>query len=324
MTLFEFDDLFVCPECGNRLTAEWSCQTCAKSFRQPDGIPDLRSAVDAQTDRVRKFYERSPFPGYPERDSVEWLRARAERSEFARMLDRAIPADATVIEVGCGTGQMSLYLAHASRRIVGADLSRASLRLALAASQRFGLERAVRFIQTDLHRPGLRNGAFDVVYSSGVLHHTPDPAAAFARVARLARPGGWIVVGLYNAFARIPLRVRRAIARLSRYRWTLFDPVLRDRTHEPARREAWLRDQYQHPTEHRHTLGEVQRWFAANDVEYVRAYPSALLSIDSDELFTQCGDSWAPEQWLAQLSWMKALGHEGGLFVTVGKRSGAR
>ena len=323
MTLLEFDDLFFCPECRSSLNAEWSCQTCAKSFQQPDGIPDLRTVVDAQTDRVREFYERSPFPGYPERDSVEWLRARAERSEFARMLDRAIPADATVIEVGCGTGQMSLYLARAGRRIVGADLSRASLRLAAAASQRFGLNRAVRFIQTDLHRPGLRNGAFDVVYSSGVLHHTPDPGAAFARVARLARPGGWIVVGLYNAFARIPLRVRRAIARLSGYRWTLFDPVLRDRTHEPARREAWLRDQYQHPTEHRHTLGEVQRWFAANDVEYVRAYPSALLSADSDELFTQCGDSWAPEQWLAQLSWMKALGHEGGLFVTVGKRCGA-
>ena len=319
-TLLEFDDLFVCPECGNTLTAEWFCHPCAKSFRQPDGIPDLRTAVDARTDIVREFYEQSPFPGYPARDSVEWLRARAERSEFARMLDRAIPGDATVVEVGCGTGQMSLYLARAGRRLIGADLSRSSLRLAVSASRRFGLERAVRFIQTDLHRPGLRDGAFDVVYSSGVLHHTPDPGAAFARIARLARPGGWIVVGLYNALARIPVRIRRAVARLSGYRWTPFDPVLSDRACEPARRDAWFRDQYQHPIEHRHTLGEVQRWFAKNDVEYVRAYPSALLSADSDELFTHCGDSWAPEQWLAQLAWMRPLSHEGGLFVTVGKR----
>ena len=316
----DFNDLFVCPECGDTLTAEWCCQSCARSFGQADGIPDLRTAVDAPTDRVREFYEHSPFPAYPPRDSVEWLRARAERSEFARMLDRAIPGDATIVEVGCGTGQMSLYLARASRRIIGADLARASLRLAAAAARRFGVDGAVRFIQTDLHRPGLRNGAFDIVYSSGVLHHTPDPGAAFSRIARLARPGGWIIVGLYNAFARIPLRVRRAVARLSGYRWTLFDPVLRDRTHEPARREAWFRDQYLHPTEHRHTLGEVQRWFAENDVEYVRAYPSALLSAGSDDLFTRCGDAWAPEQWLTQLGWMKTLGHEGGLFVTVGRR----
>jgi len=317
----DLDDLFVCPACGEALVAGWRCTSCAKSFEADDGVPDLRAAADARTERVRNFYERAPFPGYPERDSIEWLRARAERSDFARMLVRAIPGDATIVDAGCGTGQMSLYLARAGRRVIGADLTRASLRLASSAARRFDLDRAVTFVQTDLNRPALRDGAFDVVYSSGVLHHTPDPAGAFARIARLARPGGWIVLGLYNAFARIPLRVRRAVARLSGYRWTLFDPVLRDRRNEPARREAWLRDQYQHPEENRHTLDEVQGWFARNGIEYVRAYPSALLSSDSDDLFASCEDAWRPEQWMAQLSWMKTLGHEGGLFVTVGRKT---
>jgi len=48
----------------------------------------------------------------------------------------------------------------------------------------------VRFVETELRRSGLREGAFDVVYSSGVLHHTPDPRASFAALARLAKPGG--------------------------------------------------------------------------------------------------------------------------------------
>lgn len=316
-----FEDLFVCPDCGGTLTQDWSCATCGRSFDASDDIPDLRHAPDRRTERVREFYERAPFPGYPDRDSIEWLRARAERSEFARVLDRAIPGDATIVDLGCGTGQMTLYLARAGRRVVGADLTRASLHLASDAARRFDLCDAVKFVQTDLNRPGLRNGAFDVVYSSGVLHHTPDPAAAFSRVARLARPGGWIVLGLYNAFARLPLRVRRLIARLSGYRWTLFDPVLRDRRNDRARREAWLRDQYQHPEEHRHTVGEVQRWFAENDIEYVRTYPSALLESEAAELFDSCDDAWPPEQWLAQLGWMTTLGHEGGLFITVGRRS---
>jgi SAM-dependent methyltransferase len=167
----------------------------------------------------------------------------------------------------------------------------------------------------------LRKGSFDVVYSSGVLHHTPNPRASFARIAQLARPGGMIVLGLYNAFARIPFRLRRLVARLSGYRWISLDPVLRDRENEPARREAWLRDQYQHPEEHRHTLAEVQQWFDENSVEFVRAYPSALLAADSEELFARAADNWRLEGWLAQLGWIRALGHEGGLFVAVGRRS---
>jgi hypothetical protein len=65
-----------------------------------------------------------------------------------------------------------------------------------------------------------------------------------------------------------------------------FDSVLRDREGEPARRKAWMRDQYQHPEEHRHTLAEVQGWFAENGVEYLRTYPSAMLCQDSEKLFT--------------------------------------
>jgi SAM-dependent methyltransferase len=214
---------------------------------------------------------------------------------------------------------MCLYLSRADRLVVGVDLTRASLRLGAAAADRFGLDR-VLFVETDLRRPGLRAGAFDVVYSSGVLHHTPDPRASFARLVQLARPGGAIVVGVYNAFARIPLRLRRVVARLSGFRYIPFDPVLRERGRDPARREAWLRDQYRHPEEHRHTLAEVQAWFAENDVEYLRAYPSAVLGEEPSELFSHAVDNWRAEGWLAQLGWIRRLGHEGGLFFTVGRR----
>src|SRR5438034_350542 len=305
------------------LEADWSCRGCGARYQAPDGIPNLRLQSDPRTEAVRRFYEYAPFPGYPPRDNLASLRARAGRSEFARRLDQAIPGDARILEIGCGTGQMSLYLARADRVGIGADLTRASLLLGAAAARRFKLDR-VLFLETDLHRPGLRAGAFDVVYASGVLHHTPDPRASFARIVPLARPGGMVVVGLYNAFARIPLRLRRVVARLSGYRLIPFDPVLRDRQNEPARREAWLRDQYQHPEEHRHTLAEVQGWFDENGVDYVRAYPSALVGEDRANLFAPAADNWRLEAWLAQLGWIATLGQEGGLFVTVGRRSHSR
>ena len=276
--------------------------------------------MDERTDAVRRFYDAAPFPGYPVRDNLQALRARADRNPFVRLLDEAIAADARIVEVGCGTGQMCLYLARADRLVVGLDLSRAALRLGAEAARRFGLER-VRFVESDLRDSGVRPGSFDVVYSSGVLHHTPDPRASFARLARLARPGGAIVLGVYNAFARVPTRLRRATARLTGFRLVPFDPVLRDRAAEPARREAWLRDQYRHPEEHVHTLAEVQAWFAENGVEYLRAYPSAVLDDEPDRLFSPAPDNWRLEGWLAQLGWMRTLGREGGLFFTIGRRT---
>src|SRR5207245_218033 len=111
---------------------------------------------------------------------------------------------------------------------------------------------------------------------------------SFRALARLCKPGGIIVLGLYNVYARLPLRLRRAVARATSFRVIPFDPVLRDRAAEPARREAWLRDQYRHPEEHRHTLREVQSWFAENQVEYVRAYPNTLIGaapLEGGQLF---------------------------------------
>ena len=276
-------------------------------------------AVDSRTDVVRRFYDEAPFPGYPPRDNLAAFRARAERSRFAQLLDAAISADAHVVEVGCGTGQMSIYLAHMDRVVVGADISRAALRLGQDAARRFGVT-SVRFIETDLHHPGLRPESFDVVYSAGVLHHTAEPAAAFASVARLARPGGIVIVGLYNAFARLPLRFRRGIARLTGFRVIPFDPVLRERRAEPARRAAWLRDQYQHPEEHRHTVAEVKRWFAGNGIDYLRSFPSTVFDDDGRDLFAPAPDDWSVENWIAQLGWMWTLGREGGLFFAIGRR----
>jgi 2-polyprenyl-3-methyl-5-hydroxy-6-metoxy-1,4-benzoquinol methylase len=301
---------------------------------------------DRKTEEVRRFYAAAPFPNYRAGDDLAALRARAARSSFARMLDRAVAPEARVLDLGCGTGQMTLYLASGGRRrlVVGADLCRESLALAAQAAARFGLGDRARFVETDLRRPALAAGAFDVVLCWGVLHHTPDPRAALRGVVELARPGGVVVLGLYNTFARLPHRLRRLLYRASGGRLLLGDPVLRQRGRDPARRRAWLRDQYQHPLEQSFTLARVRRWLASEGVEYLRSYPSALVGEDTaaradgdrqpdgdgdgdggggGALFAPAADRWWPEEIAAQLSWMASLGHEGGLFGVIGRR-GAR
>jgi SAM-dependent methyltransferase len=321
--------LLACPRCRAAVVAgearggeSLRCVSCDATFEVANGIANLRREADPRTDAVRAFYSDCPFPNYPPDDTLSSLRARGARSEFACLLDGAIGGDARVLEIGCGTGQMSLYLATGDRAVVATDLTRASLDLAADAARRYGLDR-VCFVETDLHTPGLTEGAFDVVYSSGVLHHTPDPRAAFAAIVPLVRPGGFIVVGLYNAYARLPHRLRRAVAKLTGLRFVPFDPVLRARDAEPARRAAWLRDQYLHGEEHRHTIAEVARWFDTCGVDYVRSYPNTLIGAEDlrrDQLFEPAEDDWPLENVAAQMAWAFTLGHEGGLWVTVGRR----
>jgi len=315
-----FCELLACPRCGGDLDAALRCMRCVCGYPSFGGIPDLRIDEDHGTRTVRLFYEDAPFPGYPPHDTLSALRVRAERSDFIQRLDRELPADARIVEIGCGTGQTSLFLARGDRIVIGADMTEASLRLANAAAQRYHLDGA-RFVAMDLRRPALKPESFDVVYCSGVLHHTQDPYQAFRAVAQLARHGGYVILGLYNFFARLPLRLRRAIARLTNYRVILFDPVLKSRAEEPERWRAWLRDQYQHPEEHSHTLREIQGWFAENGIRYLRSYPSAMFGEDEAPLFAPAADDWWLEGILRQMAWMRTCGGEGGLFVVFGQRA---
>ena len=120
-------------------------------------------------------------------------------------------------------------------------------------------------------------------------------------------------------------RVERGIYKLTGRRFVPFDPVLRARDSEPERRRAWLRDQYEHPEEHRHTVAEVQRWFRENDIDYLRTYPDALIGAEPLEgagLFEPAEDDWGFENVLSQMAWATTLGKEGGLWITVGQKAG--
>jgi len=263
-------ELLACPACAGPLAAGLWCTGCGARFEAPDGIPNLRLASDQRTDAVRRFYERAPFPGYPPRDSLQALHARAERSAFARLVNHAISGDARIVEVGCGTGQMCLYLARADRVIVGADLTRAALLLGAAAAKRFGLA-GVQFVETDLQQPGLRAGSFDVVYSSGVLHHTPDCRRGFAEVARVTAPGGTSVIFLYNYWniynlifqlfkpfkrlvplAKVPVGVVRLLQPFAR---SHFGHPLDD-----AQLRRLLGDKLWTPQATFHSVSEIRRW----------------------------------------------------------------
>ena len=124
----------------------------------------------------------------------------------------------------------------------------------------------------NLFRPGLRDSFFDFVISNGVLHHTNDARRAFARISRLAKPGGYVLVGLYHAYSRQLHYARRALFRLTGVTSRVLDPHF-GRVAAEGKREAWFQDQYCHPHESCHTFGEVFSWLEENNLEFVNAIP---------------------------------------------------
>ena len=104
--------------------------------------------------------------------------------------------DLAVLEVGCGLGTDGAQFAKAGANYTGIDLTDAAVDLARRRFELFQLPGTFRV--ADAERLDFPDNTFDIVYSHGVLHHTPDTAAAVREIHRVLRPGGKAVVMLYH------------------------------------------------------------------------------------------------------------------------------
>ncbi len=97
------------------------------------------------------------------------------------------------LDLGCGTGLLTLRLQPLVRTILGVDSSRGMLAVLEAKARAQGLPNVqARFV--DLERGEELEGEFHLVVSSMALHHVPDTAALFKRLHALTRPGGVLAV----------------------------------------------------------------------------------------------------------------------------------
>lgn len=175
------------------------------------------SDVDANAERVaaRPEQVRALF----DRESGRWSRryeeggsmqGRVER--FAAALAGCVGDGARVLDFGCGAGHIALGLAARGLRVTGCDISPGMLGQARASDE----AEAVDWVQLDsaasLRLP-FDDDHFDAAVSSSVLEYVEDPGGALAELARVVRPGGWVLVTVPDE--RHPGRV----AESRRIRW---------------------------------------------------------------------------------------------------------
>lgn len=126
------------------------------------------------------------------RDSIEqpWL---SDVVPFHKM------AGKRVLEIGFGPGYDALKFMQAGAVYSGIDITLENVDRTRKHLGFFGYMPDVQ--QADAENLPFPDASFDVVYSNGVLHHVPDMKKAFAETRRVLKPGGELIVLLYNRFS---------------------------------------------------------------------------------------------------------------------------
>jgi carbamoyltransferase len=306
-----------------RIDGAFRCRATRTVYPDRDGVPSLLAGLDipgdSVTGKVKAFYEEYPFPNYDGVEDFGDLVKRGQKNEFARGLLDAIGYNKLILECGCGTGQLTHFLSLNNNHVLGVDLSLSSLKLAIDHKLRNGLPRSA-FAQMNIFDLAVKDDTFDVVISSGVLHHTSDARRAFAAIVRKAKRGGVVIVGLYNRFARLPTLLR---SRLIRLLGPEIDYVVRNRIRDRRTAEIWIKHQYCNPHETWHSIDEVMNWFRENGVTYLNCFPHIIGTASAGEsgrLFASTDPGSRMARMLSQASWLGSISTEGALFMMIGRR----
>lgn len=285
------------------------------------------------SDTVRQFYNTTPFPDYElsRFNTKEDLRLAA--SSFAKILDRSIPKNVSIIDIGTGTGQLSAFLSLRRDSVWGIDFSDSSLNKATNLKEKLHLNSWTlkRVNIMDPQQINDINMQFEYVLCLGVLHHTENAYGAFTNILKLLKPKGHIAIGLYNSFGRIPLKIRKTLAKtIFKNNDTVKDMFIKMQigtVQDKERTRGWWNDQYEHPHETTHTVGEILRWFQNNNIAYCGAVPS-LIPFDKADLDIKgvwndidATHPYMPIRMYKQLSWIIKTHHEGGYWIMFGKKN---
>ena len=134
--------------------------------------------------------EEEQAAAYAAADLTEW-----HGPLVARLLERVGPAEGCLLDVGCGTADMTVRILEACPRLtaVAVDGSAPMLARARAGLERAGLQDRVRLEHRTVPDATFEM-AFDIVMATSVLHHVGEPVAFWRWLVRCARQGGRIVV----------------------------------------------------------------------------------------------------------------------------------
>jgi len=164
--------------------------------------------VDVEISRVRDYWDarpcnlrHSPAP-VGTKDYFDQVEARkyfvephiAGFAEFERWRGKK------VLEIGCGIGTDTINFARHGATVTTVDLSERSIELARKRAAVFGVERQIQFCGGNAEEltQFVPVEAYDLIYSFGVIHHTPHPRKVLEQLKEYTRPGTTVKIMVYH------------------------------------------------------------------------------------------------------------------------------
>jgi len=154
--------------------AYWNVRPCnIRHSLQPIGTKEYFDEVEK-----RKYFVEPHIPGF---------------AQFERWKGKK------VLEVGCGIGTDTINFARVGALVTAVDLSDESLKLAKQRARVFGLEENITFYQANAEEltSFVPVGSYDLIYSFGVLHHTPNPSNAIVQIKKYMTSASELRIMLY-------------------------------------------------------------------------------------------------------------------------------
>jgi len=259
----------------------------------PKAVPAAAAATAATADARSPKSFGMQWTLYKEGDHT-WFKddAGLRKQEFLYNLQTTPEElrDAMLLDGGCGNGELTRAVAEYGPEIVGMDFSRSVEHARRRLFEKgFDVSHRVHYLQGNILELPLLPASFDLVHTSGVLHHTPSTYRAFRSISKAVKPQGKLYVQLYRRrpawIHAINVSLRAVTTRLPMgllyglcYVTTPLHAALSRLVHflrrEPAPPKATAReravqmfDNYSPPFQYRHTVPEIMDLFRSEGYE---------------------------------------------------------
>lgn len=223
---------------------------------------------------VKELYEKYP---YPSRKII----SKDELKYFAKWATSALKKDdsfwkgKTVLELGCGTGELASAIALSGGKVMAIDFSKSSINHAKKLSKKLGTNKKINFIEKNMLsiKEGEFGEKFDVVIALGSIHHTINPRKAFKIACENTKKGGIIIVGLYNKYSRFRHRMKRVVLRVICGDNIEKRIVFGEKLFGANGEKIHSADKYGQAHESYHSINEVLKWFNEKGISFLGSKP---------------------------------------------------